>query len=70
MDKRNLEGGGDSNEQWGELAWTAAAREKLRKIPFFVRSQARQRIEQLARDRDCDAITDDLVEEARKEFGQ
>ncbi|MEM6445360.1 MAG: PCP reductase family protein [Cyanobacteria bacterium J06642_2] len=55
---------------WNEpLQWTAAALEKLRSIPFFARSQARQYIEQLARDRDLDAITPEFVDEARKTFG-
>ena len=53
-----------------ELEWTEEALECFRKIPFFVRSQARQSIEALARERDCDAITLELVEEARQGFGK
>lgn len=53
-----------------ELEWTEEARESFRKIPFFVRSQARQSIEALARERDCDTITLELVEEARQGFGK
>jgi Proto-chlorophyllide reductase 57 kD subunit len=52
------------------LSWTPAATLKLRNIPFFVRSQARQRIEQLAREKELDLVTADLVEQARLEFGQ
>ncbi len=50
--------------------WTAAAQAKFRNIPYFVRPQARQRIEQLARTQECDKITAELVEQARREFGQ
>ncbi|MEB3211464.1 MAG: PCP reductase family protein [Leptolyngbyaceae bacterium] len=53
-----------------ELQWTSEAETKLRKIPFFVRTQARQRIESLAREADLDQVTADLVEKARLEFGQ
>ncbi|MEH2322019.1 MAG: PCP reductase family protein [Nostoc sp.] len=32
------------------LRWTSETKEKLQNIPFFVRSQAKTRIEQLARE--------------------
>jgi len=54
----------------GNLRWTPEARCKLKNIPFFVRSQARQRIEQLARAAGDGIVTVDLVEQARTEFGQ
>jgi hypothetical protein len=50
--------------------WTPEAKAKLQNIPFFVRSQARERIEQLARAAELDVITVELVEQARLEFGQ
>lgn len=52
------------------LAWTPEAKAKLKNIPYFARSQARQRIEQLAREADSDVVTVELVEQARAEFGQ
>ncbi|UZQ55038.1 PCP reductase family protein [Trichothermofontia sichuanensis B231] len=52
------------------LQWTADAQVKLKNIPFFVRSQARQRIEQLARAQELTVVTSELVEQARLEFGQ
>jgi len=52
------------------LEWTPEAKVKLKKIPFFVRSQARQRIEQLARGSGQEVVTPELVEQARLEFGQ
>jgi hypothetical protein len=52
------------------LQWTPEAKVKLKNIPFFVRSQARQRIEQLAREANLEVVTVDLVEQARAEFGQ
>lgn len=53
-----------------ELKWMPEAKAKLKNIPYFVRAQARQRIEQLARLQDLDEVTPDLVEQARLEFGQ
>jgi Spy/CpxP family protein refolding chaperone len=53
-----------------ELEWTTEAKSKLKNIPYFVRSQARQRIEQLAREAELEIVTPDLVEKARVEFGQ
>ncbi|OUL35026.1 protochlorophyllide oxidoreductase [Nostoc sp. T09] len=52
------------------LGWTAEAKEKLKNIPFFVRTQAKARIEQLARQAKQDIVTAELVEQARLEFGQ
>jgi hypothetical protein len=52
------------------LRWTSEAKEKLQNIPFFVRSQAKARIEQLAREAGQEVVTGDLVEQARLEFGQ
>ncbi|BAY24927.1 proto-chlorophyllide reductase 57 kD subunit [Calothrix sp. NIES-2100] len=52
------------------LGWTAEAKEKLKNIPFFVRTQAKARIEQLARQAKQDVITAEFVEQARLEFGQ
>lgn len=53
-----------------DLYWTAEARVKLKKIPFFVRPQARQRIEELTRAADLEEVTGAIVEQARHEFGQ
>jgi len=52
------------------LEWTPQARALLKKIPFFVRTQARGRIEQLARGSGQQVVTAELVEQARLEFGQ
>jgi len=52
------------------LEWTPEAKAKLKNIPFFVRSQALQRIEQLARADNQRVVTAELVEQARLEFGQ
>jgi len=50
--------------------WTPEAAAKLKNVPFFVRPQARQRIETVARQQDLDYITADIVEQVRLEFGQ
>lgn len=52
------------------LHWTPQAKAKLKDIPFFVRPQARQKIEQLAREANLNEITIEIVEQARIEFGQ
>ena len=52
------------------LQWTPQAKAKLKNIHFFVRTQARQRIEQLAREAELDVVTVEIVEQARAEFGQ
>ncbi len=52
------------------LAWTPEAKVKLKNIPFFARTQARQRIEQLARAAGAEIVTVELVEQARVDFGQ
>jgi hypothetical protein len=54
----------------GQLKWTPAAKAKFKNIPFFVRSQARERIEHLAREAEVDVVTAEIVEQARLEFGQ
>ena len=53
-----------------ELYWTPQAQAKLRMIPFFVRPQARQRIEAMARAAELEEITAEIVQQARVEFGQ
>lgn len=52
------------------LAWTTQAKAKLMNIPFFVRAQAKARIEQLTRAAGQDVVTVEIVEQARSEFGQ
>lgn len=53
-----------------DLNWTLEAKAKLKNIPFFVRSQALARIEELARANDENTVTVEIVEQARQEFGQ
>lgn len=52
------------------LQWSREAKAKLKNIPFFVRSQARAKIEELARKLEEEIITPELMERARFEFGQ
>ncbi|MGG6294604.1 PCP reductase family protein [Leptolyngbya sp. AN02str] len=52
------------------MQWTPEAKAKLNNIPFFVRAQAKIRIEQMARDFEQPTITEELVEQARQEIGQ
>lgn len=50
--------------------WSQAAKAKLDGIPFFVRAQARTRIEAAARAQAVEVITVDLVEQVRLDLGQ
>ncbi|MFP4298559.1 MAG: PCP reductase family protein [Spirulinaceae cyanobacterium] len=52
------------------LTWTSEAKAKLKNIPFYVRPQARKRIEELALASESGIVTVELVEQARVEFGQ
>jgi hypothetical protein len=52
------------------IEWTPSAKTKFNNIPFFAKTQARQRIEQLARINGQHLVTEELVEQARLEFGQ
>ena len=54
----------------GNLTWTKEAKAKLKNVPFFARTTARQRIEKLARKYDAEVVTAEIVEQARIEFGQ
>jgi hypothetical protein len=60
----------DSFDFHETLYWTPEAKAKLKNIPFFVRVQARQRIEELARAAGLAEVTAEIVEQARLEFGQ
>jgi Proto-chlorophyllide reductase 57 kD subunit len=53
-----------------ELRWTPEAEAKLKNVPFFARSQARQRIEGIARASEVAVITPELVEQVRLTVGQ
>jgi hypothetical protein len=58
------------DDDFDDLRWTLEAKAKLKNIPFFVRSQALARIEELARANDENTVTVEIVEQARQEFGQ
>ena len=60
----------DNSNFTNELEWMPQAKAKLKNIPYFVRTQARQRIEQLAREAELETVTPEIVERARLEFGQ
>jgi hypothetical protein len=64
-----MSGKSEKNE-FGSLEWTPEATAKFKNIPFFVRSQARQRIEAIARDKGLENVTAEIVDQARLEFGQ
>jgi cytochrome c-type biogenesis protein CcmH/NrfG len=59
-----------NTDYFDEPQWLPEAKVKLKNIPYFVRTQARQRIEQLAREAEQGIVTPEMVEHARLEFGQ
>lgn len=66
----NFNDDGEALPSVDRLDWTKEAKVKFKNIPFFVRSQARQRIEALARQAELEVVTAEIVEQARSEFGQ
>jgi hypothetical protein len=57
-------------DDFEDILWTDEAKVKYKNIPYFVRSQARQKIAQIAQALGSDRITAEIVEKARVEFGQ
>lgn len=53
-----------------EIPWTEEAKQKYKNIPFYARSQARQTIEELAREEEVEEITAELVIRAQQKFGK
>jgi hypothetical protein len=51
------------------VVWTAAALERLERIPAFVRPMARQGIEQYAKSAGHREIDEEVLEQARGQFG-
>jgi len=70
MEESNYSDNFDNLDIFNELSWTPEAKSKLKNIPFFVRSQALARIEELAHASDETIVTVEIVEQARQEFGQ
>lgn len=52
-----------------EPSWTAAALERLERIPSFVRPMVKRGIEQHARDSGLSEITEEVMAEVRSTFG-
>lgn len=53
----------------GEVTWTAEAKARLENIPDFVRPMAKQGIESFAKSNGHATIDDEVMEEARGQFG-
>jgi hypothetical protein len=50
-----------------EIEWDEEALNRLKKVPFFVRSKARAKIEQAAKSRGLAVITVALMDEIKKQ---
>lgn len=53
-----------------DIPWTEDAKNIYKNIPFYARSQARQTIEELARQEEVEEITAELVIRAQQKFGK
>lgn len=62
---RDMTGGGESQA----IPWTTAARERLTRIPEFVRPMARTGIEKFARDNGYAEIDEAVLDQAKDFFG-
>ncbi len=51
------------------IEWTAAATDRLKEIPFFVRPAARKKIEKFAQELGVTQITVEVYEQAKQKFG-
>ncbi len=49
----------------GEPSWTEEAEERLKKVPFFVRSMVRGAVERYAVENHCEEITSKIMVEAK-----
>ena len=59
-----------SNASVGPIPlWTEAAEERLKKVPFFVRSMVRAAAEKYAVEKGCQEITPQMMEELRQKAG-
>lgn len=52
-----------------EIVWTDGARERLERIPDFVRPMVKRGVEQHARDQGITRITEEVMAEVRSTFG-
>lgn len=51
------------------MEWTTEAEARLKEIPFFVRPAARKKIERFAQAAGETQITEEIYEQAKREFG-
>ena len=49
--------------------WTSEAEDRVKKVPFFVRSMVKSAIERFAVNNGCREITPELMMKARKKYG-
>jgi len=54
----------------GTIPWTESAEERLKKVPFFVRSMVRAAVERHAIEKGCSEITPEMMEELRAKAGK
>jgi radical SAM protein with 4Fe4S-binding SPASM domain len=53
----------------GTTVWTEPAEERLKKVPFFVRSMVRAAVERYAVEKGCREVTPEMMEELRQRAG-
>jgi len=63
-------GGGAVSVTEEDLVWTEEARERLSKVPGFLREMVKRGVEGYAREKDINKITPDIMAELKKRTGR
>lgn len=58
----------DASSDSANLTWSDEAKARTEKIPFFVRGMVIKQIERFAKEKGCDHITPEIVDEAKKNW--
>lgn len=58
-----------NQDRGGTTVWTELAEERLKKVPFFVRSMVRAAVERYAVEKGCREITPEMMEELKRRAG-
>lgn len=58
-----------TERQQSVIVWTAGAEERINRIPSFARTMARKGVEQFAQERGLSEINEDVMNDARGQYG-
>lgn len=69
VEKKPLEASLSDLKHRGSLMWTEGSLKRLERVPPFAREMAKRSIEGYAREHNYSVITEEVMDEARKEVG-